>query len=68
MNAIMQPLGDMPGSHMVDDVYHYNVLCCLDECDRRCSLIHRCWLSPWTKKPGEQLELPFAEYATSDND
>lgn len=40
----------------VDDVYHWNLLCCFDECDKRCSLLNQCWLSPYADK---QLSLSF---------
>lgn len=46
------------GDHgtLIDDVLGWNLLCCLDECDKSCGLIHRCWLSPYIER---QLTIDF---------
>jgi len=41
---------------MVDDEFGLNLLCCLDDCDKRCGLIKECWLSPYLDK---QLTIQF---------
>jgi hypothetical protein len=44
--------------NLVDDVYGWNLLCCLDECVPECGITHRCWLSPYAK---QQFEINFPD-------
>lgn len=45
--------------YLMDADTGWNLLCCLDECDPECGMIHQCWLSPTCLRENQQLAINF---------